>query len=97
MSVNHISIDERKPHGRQLRRGLSLLREALAVLRAEAGAMTVMVDGSDYVYLEDQFGFPAGKGQSAKGELESTLAKFNTDADVTNVKAATDQLLNFLS
>ncbi len=97
MPVTHISIDLAKRHGQSLRKGLDLLEEALTILNDEVAAMPSMVDGSDYTYLEDQFGFPEGKGQTAKAELESLLGKFNTNDSVSNVKAATQQVLNYFA
>ena len=96
MAVAHISITHSAaaPHARPLRKGLDLFEEALTILKDEVAAMPGMVDGSDYTYLETQFGLPSGKGQSAKGELESVLGKLTTDASVTNVAAAIQQLLN---
>jgi hypothetical protein len=97
VAVQHIAIDETKPHGRKLRRGLDMLEEALTILNDEANAMPFMVDAGNYAHLEAQFGLTAGKGVTAKAELESMLAKLNTNDQVTNVNAAIQQVFNFFA
>lgn len=97
MAYQHISINVNSPHGQKLRLGLDYLEQALTILKDEVGAMPFMVDGSNYAHLEQQFGLEAGKGSTAKAELESMLAKLTTDAQVTNVAASMQQVFNFFA
>lgn len=101
MAVQHISINRSAPHGDALYQGLVGLEAALTRLKDEVGAMPFMVDMTpdpdDYSYLEAQFGFPTGKGATAKAELESMLGKLTTDASVSNVASSMQQVFNFFA
>ena len=97
MAYQHISIQQGSPLGGQLYNAISQLESSKAKLNELVNAMPYMVDGSDYSHLEVQFGFETGKGETAKAELESMLAKINTDDSVTNVNAAMLQVFNFFA
>lgn len=62
-------------------------------LRALSAEMTQMIDGADYTRIETLFKIQTGFGAAAIGEINSLLAKLDTDSSVTNVKAAYAQLL----
>lgn len=97
MSYQHISIDTTKRHGQRLRQGLDMIEQGLAMTNEEVNAMPFMLDGSDYTHLESEFGFEAGKGQTAKAELESMMGKLNSDLEQTNIHAAMQQVFNFFA
>ena len=97
MAVQHISINRSSPHGDKLFQGLVGLEAALTILKDEAACMPFMVDGNDYTYLEAQFGLTAGKGQTAKAELDSMLSRLTTNASVENVAASIQQVFNFFA
>lgn len=97
MPVTHISINTSAPLGHKLRLALDYLESARDSLRDIVASMPGMVDGSDYSYLEAQFGLQAGKGTTAKAELEALMGKLDTDASVTNVKAAMQQVFNYFA
>ena len=66
-----------------------LFRERLRELTAIGNTM---IDGSDYTMLEQQFRCQTGAGEMLIGEMNSVLAKLDTNSSVTNVLAALDQL-----
>lgn len=96
MAFNQISIDTSKQWGNQARRYRNLLLEVRNLGREILGKSTSTVDGSDYSQLENQFGIATGKGESFYNELNSLVAKFETDSEVTNVKAAIEQFCNYV-
>ena len=98
MAVQHIPVDTSKRLGVKLRRCVDLGREFRDLLREVSADMSVMVDGSDYSHLEAQFGIPAGKGQTAKGEIDALLGKLeNTNSDLGNLQEALTQVFTFFS
>ena len=97
MAFSHIAINRGSALGGELYSAINSLQAALAKLNELTSAMPAMVDGSDYTHLETQFGFDGGKGQTAKAELESMLAKLNTNDSVSNVNAAMAQVFNYFA
>lgn len=93
MSTSHVNFNDgdfiltRKV--REMVAAGRLFRDRLRELTAVGNTM---IDGSDYSMLEAQFRCQAGAGQTLIGEMNSVLSKLDTDASVTNVLAAIDQL-----
>lgn len=75
---------------RSLIRQLKETREKLTTVRSQ---MVQMIDGSDYSALESEFGIVTTHGAGAFAEIDSCLAKLNTNSSVTDVLAAIDQLV----
>lgn len=97
MAVTHIPINVSSPKGHQLRLGLDYLEQAIVILRDVTASMPGMVDGGNYSHLETQYGLPTGKGETAKAELETLMAKIDTDNAVSNVKATLQQVFNYFA
>lgn len=97
MAYQHISINRASSLGGRLYNAIDQLQSSLAALNELKDAMPFMVDGADYSHLESEFGFQTGKGQLAKAEIDSLMAKLNTDAQVTAVNAAMKQVFNYFA
>lgn len=100
MAISHVQFDDQTQHGRILRRALSQLEDGLDLLNKIRDTMTMMVDGDGsqaamFTEVVTRFGFAnTTNAKAAWDELNSLLFKFNTDADVTFVHAATVQALS---
>lgn len=94
MAVGHISYNTGTQHGAMLRNGLTLLEDGLDRLNDLKATMQLMIDGdgSDalhFAYMQEKFGFADNaSAKAAWDELNSLLAKLNTDAQVSSVNAA---------
>jgi len=97
MAVQHIAINKSAALGSRLYSAIDRLQSAIAELNELKNAMPYMVDNGDHSHLEVQFGLNTGQGELAKGELESMLAKLNTNASVTDVNAAMQQVFNYFA
>ncbi|MEO1063758.1 MAG: hypothetical protein AAFZ07_20260 [Actinomycetota bacterium] len=103
MAANHIKINSETEVGRQLTRYARQLVEAVDGLASVEAAMVQMRDGdgisaSHYDLLATEAGYAAADYADANtaakasfDELASLLAKVNSDASVSNVRAAIDQ------
>lgn len=100
MAVQHINFNDQTPHGRMLRRGLTQLEDGLDHLNDLKATMALMIDGdgsqaAHFTYVTGKFGFGTdANAKAAWDELNSLLAKLNTDAQVTFVNAALLQCFN---
>jgi hypothetical protein len=93
MAAGYIPYSASTPRQAELRsliRQLKEVRERLTTVRSQ---MVQTIDGSDYTAMESEYGIAAGKGDEAFAELDSCLAKLNSDASQTNILAAIDQLV----
>lgn len=97
MAVSHIAINKSASLGGRLYSAIDRLQSALSELNELKDAMPGMVDNGDHSHLETQFGFDVGRGELAKGELESMLFKLNTNTSVTDVNAAMHQVFNYFA
>lgn len=97
MAVQHISIQKGSPLGGQLYNAIDSLQASIAKLNELKDSMPYMVDGSDYSHLETQFGLATGSGSLAKGEIDSLMAKLNTNNAVSDVNAALQQVFNYFA
>lgn len=100
MAVGHIQFNDGTQHGALLRAGLSKLEQALDELNEIKGTMQLMIDGdgtssTHFPYMQEKFGFLDDAGAKAGwDELNSMLAKLNTDGQVSFVNAALIQAFN---
>jgi hypothetical protein len=99
MAVAHIQFNESTLHGQRLRTALRDLEKGLDGLNDVFETMKLMrelVEGQPTTigqYLADKYGFPDTDVAAAGfAELDSCLAKLNTNASVTDVNAAMKQL-----
>ena len=96
--VNHIAFNENSQYGNQLRQALTFLERGKLELNDLLGVMTQMLDGdgsqaSHFDYMVPLFGFISNaKAKEAWEELNSVMAKLNTDASVSFVNAAMTQV-----
>lgn len=103
MQIQHISINRGSALGGRLYSAVDKLQSALVELNELKDCMPYMVDGepegedTGFEYLETQFGLQVGKGALAKGEIESLMAKLNTNASVSDVQAALTQVFNYFA
>lgn len=97
MAVQHISIEKSSSLGAQLYTAIDQLQASLAKINELRLAMPYMVDGSDYTHLETQFGLATGRGSLAKAEIDSLMAKLNSNAQTTDVNAALQQVFNYFA
>jgi len=99
MAVNHITFDDQTSHGRILRRGLQNLEEGIESLTDIKEALIQMRDGdgsaaAHYAYATPKMGTTDDAGTKALfDELDSALSKLTTDAQVSEVASAIEQLL----
>jgi hypothetical protein len=91
MASNYLPIDRTKPLGAALYDALRSVQRGIAELQSLQLIMVQQLTGATIAEVELHFGFPAGVGDAAKGELDSMLGKFTTDASVSNVMAARNQ------
>ena len=97
MAVSHISIQKSSALGGQLYNAIDQLQSSLAKINELRLAMPYMVDGSNYAHLETQFGFETGRGELAKAEIDSLMAKLNSNAQTSDVNAALQQVFNYFA
>src|SRR5687767_5142095 len=92
MAVSHISMGS-TTHAQVVRDGLRQIVSGLQQLNHGFKALELMKDGNAFgPYAVDKFGFiDAAGAQAAFDELNSLLAKLNTDGNVSNVNAALHQ------
>lgn len=99
MAVGHITFDSRTAHGGQLKDAVTDFNSGLDALNELFATMTQMKDGdgsqaSHFDYAVAKFGFPDNiAAKAAYDELNSVLAKLNTDASVSSVSSAINQLI----
>lgn len=92
--MTHISFDETKKHGRELRAALQWLEEGYEALSDLKTVMTHMIDGdgssaTHFAVVTSRFGFTDNNvSKAAWDEINSLLGKLNTDGSVTFVNAA---------
>lgn len=100
MAFTHIHFNDQLPHGRLLRRMLSMSEESDDLMLDVRDAMIQMRDGADnasdpanYAEVAARFGFTsAAKAREAFLELDSAFSKTSGNGSVSNVRAARDQL-----
>lgn len=106
MAVGHIAFDPAKPHGQDLQLAFDELKRGINRMREVYNVMTQMKDGdgslvTHFAYSVDKYGFggadTTAKQTAAKAaydEISSLLnGKLDTDASVSNVKAAIAQAI----
>ncbi len=100
MAVGHIQYNPNLPHSAQFRSALSQFEDAFDHLNELRATMALMIDGdgssaNHFSYMTGKFGFLDDAGaKAAWEELNSMLAKLNTDASVSSVNAALLQAFN---
>lgn len=94
----HIYFDDQTVYGRKLRRAMQLMEESDDLLADVRDVMIQMreSDGSQdahYTEVATRFGFDtAAKARSAFLELDSAYSKTSGNGQVSDVRAARDQL-----
>lgn len=102
MALTHIFFQPGTNYGGPLRAGLTQIENGIAKLNDLLGTMSLMIDGdgtdvAHFAYMTEKFGFESTAGaKAAWEELNSAMAKLNTDGNVSNVNAALTQLFNKL-
>ena len=104
MAISHLPFNNPPiKHGNALQSALTQLENGMIGLNAQIQTMGLMLsgDGSDPIhfnYIVNKYGFNAANGIDANAvakaaweELLSLQSKLNTDAQVSNVKAAMAQ------
>lgn len=103
MAVGHIAFDPQTAHGNQLKGAVHEFNRGLDSLNELFLTMEQMKDGdgsqaSHFDYAVEKFGFADNVAAKAcYDELNSVLAKLNTNGSVSNVSAAINQLVAKLS
>jgi hypothetical protein len=98
MAFNHIHFNDQTAYGRKLRRMLDLMEEGDDLMSDVRDLMIQMRDGdgsqdAHYAELTTRFGFTSdAKARAAFEELDSAFSKTSGNGEVTNVRAARDQL-----
>jgi hypothetical protein len=98
MAFAHIHFNDQTQYGRQLRRALNMSEEADDQLSDVRDMMIQMRDGdgsqdAHYTELTTRFGFLSdAKARAAFEELDSAFSKTSGNGQVSNVRAARDQL-----
>lgn len=99
MAVGHIGFNPASSHGGPLKDAITSFNDGLDQLNELFATMTQMKDGdgsqaSHFDYAVAKFGFTDNvAAKAAYDELNSVLAKLNTDASVSNVNAAINQMI----
>ena len=94
MATTNFYIDTSKPHGAQLRSHLNALERGFDGLNDVLANIPHMIDGdgSDSAHFSEvttRYGFVDNdRSKAAWEELQSVMAKLNTDASVSSVNAA---------
>jgi tetrahydromethanopterin S-methyltransferase subunit H len=100
MAITHFQYTPTSQHGSILKSCLSGLETGVTSGNQCLGVMATMIDGdgsnaSQFTEVTNKFGFPDNAtSKAAWDELNSMMAKINTNADVTNVNAALTQAFN---
>lgn len=100
--ANHIHFDSGLPHGRILRNALTMNEQADDLLADVVSMMTAMLNGdgsqdAHYDEIMSRFAFAStAKAHAAYNELLSAHAKTSGNGNVSNVRAARDQMFNYL-
>jgi len=98
MAFNHIHFDDQTQYGRKLRSMLNKSEQADDEMIDVRDVMIQMRDGdgsvaSHYAEVTTRFGFATDdKAKACFDELDSAYSKTSGNAEVTNVRAARDQL-----
>lgn len=98
MAFQHIHFNDQTAYGRQLRRMLQLSEEADDLMNDVRDLMIQMRDGdgsqdAHYAEATSRFGFASdAKARAAFEEIDSAYAKTSGDGNVSNVRAARNQL-----
>lgn len=100
MAAAHIYFDQGTQYGGKLRRLLQLMQESDILFSDIRDVMVQMRDGADnpadhsnYSEITTRFGFQSNtKAREAFQELDSAFSKTSGNGNVTNVRAARDQL-----
>jgi hypothetical protein len=93
MAIDFIEYNASTEYGSRLKsaiRNLDANQHELELLLAK---MNRMNDDNDFSAMETQFGITTGKGDDARNELASYLAKVTGDGQVEFVAAARAQLV----
>lgn len=94
MAKTNIYFNDQTNHGRILRRGLNTLEEGFESLNDVLANMPHMIDGdgsdaAHFTEVTSRYGFADNAtAKAAWDELNSLMAKLNTDNSVTSVNAA---------
>lgn len=102
MAQTNVYFDENTKYGRLLRKGLNQLEEGPYTLNQVIASMSEMVtgDGTDSSQFDEvtlRFGFDNNTdAKAAWDEIQSCMAKLNTNDSVTSVLAARSQLVSRL-
>ena len=94
MASDNIFFDQQSTHGRLLRQGLSQLETGLDTLNNVLENLPHMIDGdgtsvTHFNEVVTRYGFAdTTAAKAAWDELNSMMAKLNTDTSVTSVNAA---------
>src|SRR6187431_922835 len=100
MAYGHITFNEALKHGRDLRQLMQQLEFVFDQLGHTVGEMATMVDGdgssaTHFPHMTASYGFETDAySKAAYEELQAFYGKLNTDASVSNVKAALLQVLS---
>lgn len=100
MSISHLNFNENTVHGRLLRVGVNHLELGLEGLNDVLNVLGTMIDGdgssaAHFTYATSKFGFDSDAStKAAYEELNSLMAKLNTDSNVSSVNAAILQVVN---
>ena len=98
MAFAHIHFNDQAAYGRMLRRMLQMSEESDDLMKDVRDVMIQMRDGdgtqaAHYAEVTAKFGFASdAKAREAFLELDSAYSKTSGDGQVSNVRAARDQL-----
>ena len=98
MATSNIYFDDQTQYGRLLRRGLNYLEDGKDILNDVLASMVHMIDGdgsvdTHFTEVTARYGFPSNAiAKDCWDELNSVMAKLNTDTSVTSVDAAMSQV-----
>ena len=98
MAFLHLHFNDQTQYGRSLRRFLQQAEESDDLMRDVRDCMIQMRDGdgslaSQYSEVTARYGFTSdANAKAAFDELDSAYSKTSTDASVSNVRTARDQL-----
>jgi len=102
MTIQHLYFSPQTEYGAKLRSALSTMESGFRALVDIRDCMTVMIDGdgssaTQFTEVQQRFGFvDTTVAKAAWDELNSVLAKLQTDASVTSVNAALLQVFKKL-
>lgn len=92
MAIDHITPNTAVRGGQQLQILADMGRQFLAQLAAVRAVGVHCQDGATYTTLETVMGLPAGTGADVWFLLDSLYQKVTTDASVTGLASALDNL-----